>query len=274
VCVAYEIFGEGSPAVLFMTRAIVHSRVWKAQVPFLARHHRVITIDGRGNGRSDRPSYAAGYADEAYVEDAIAVLDSTGTDSVVAVGLCSFARLATVLAAKHPDRVDGLVAIAPALHLTPDYPARVDFEAVLDTDEGWAKFNRHFWLRDWPGWATFWSEQLFPEPHSTRQIEECTDWMCGSDAATQLLVEAAPKRATTHEDAMALLNDIRCPVLVVVGDNDACQPPERAERMAAITGGRLVRIEGGGHVVPARHPVKVNLLLREFIEDIAGVRPS
>ncbi len=41
--------------------SIVHSRFWKLQVPYLARHFRVITFDGRGNGRSDRPDSAADY---------------------------------------------------------------------------------------------------------------------------------------------------------------------------------------------------------------------
>ena len=52
----YEVYGEGEPTVLLMpTWSIVHSRHWKMQIPFLARHSRVVTFDGRGNGRSDRP---------------------------------------------------------------------------------------------------------------------------------------------------------------------------------------------------------------------------
>jgi pimeloyl-ACP methyl ester carboxylesterase len=56
--IGYEVFGEqGRPTLLLMpTWCIVHSRVWKMQVPYLARHYRVITWDGVGNGRSDRPS--------------------------------------------------------------------------------------------------------------------------------------------------------------------------------------------------------------------------
>ena len=82
VKVGYEVFGEGEPALVFAPiDAIVHSRAWKAQVPYLARTHLVITIDPRGNGRSDRPQSAAAYADAEFVADTIAVMDAVGIDA-------------------------------------------------------------------------------------------------------------------------------------------------------------------------------------------------
>ncbi len=62
--VGYEVFGEGhEPTLLLMpTYCIVHSRIWKMQVPYLARHYRVITWDGVGNGRSDRPAEPGRYS--------------------------------------------------------------------------------------------------------------------------------------------------------------------------------------------------------------------
>ena len=56
VRVFYEVYGDGEPTILLLpTWSIIHSRFWKAQIPYLARRFRVITFDGRGNGRSDRP---------------------------------------------------------------------------------------------------------------------------------------------------------------------------------------------------------------------------
>ena len=62
VRIAYEVFGEGPETLLFLSPwAIVHSRFWKLQVPYLARHFRVVTYDARGNGRSDRPQSPDAY---------------------------------------------------------------------------------------------------------------------------------------------------------------------------------------------------------------------
>src|SRR5436190_8121544 len=59
----YETYGEGEPTILFLpTWSILHSRIWKMQIPYLARHFRVLTFDGRGNGKSDRPSEPEAYA--------------------------------------------------------------------------------------------------------------------------------------------------------------------------------------------------------------------
>jgi pimeloyl-ACP methyl ester carboxylesterase len=116
VKIFYEVFGDGEPTVLLMPAwSIVHSRLWKAQVSYLARHFRVVAFDGRGNGRSDRPASAAAYSDGEYVADAVAVLDAVGVDRGVVAGLSRGGRWALELAAAHPDRVLGAVLLDPAV---------------------------------------------------------------------------------------------------------------------------------------------------------------
>ena len=53
---------------------------------------------------------------------------------------------------------------------------------------------------------------------------------------------------------------------MIHGTEDNCQPVERGRAVAEVTGGRLVEIEGAGHVPHARHPVLVNTLVKEFVD--------
>src|SRR5215472_3731696 len=76
VRVHYEAYGTGETTILFLpTWEIVHSRAWKFQIPYFARHGRVVTFDRRGNGRSDRPVDVRARDRQAAVGDALAVLD-------------------------------------------------------------------------------------------------------------------------------------------------------------------------------------------------------
>ena len=116
----YEVYGSGEPTVFLLpTWSIVHSRHWKMQIPYLARHCRVLTFDGRGNGRSDRPSESDAYREEEFAADAIAVMDATGTERAVLVSLSRGAERSLHIAAGHPERVDKLLFIAPGLPLPP-----------------------------------------------------------------------------------------------------------------------------------------------------------
>ena len=106
VRVAYEVYGHGDPPILFApTWSIVHSRIWKAQIPYFARRHRVIAVDARGNGLSDRPSTAAAYAEPEMAADLLATMDATDTERAVAVSLSLGAQRSLILATEHPERV-------------------------------------------------------------------------------------------------------------------------------------------------------------------------
>jgi pimeloyl-ACP methyl ester carboxylesterase len=270
VKIAYEVFGDGDVAIVFVPiDSIIHSRAWKAQVPYLARHFKVVTIDPRGNGRSDRPTTPDAYADTAFVADTIEVMDAAGIERAVLVGICASAWRALLTAATHPGRVQGVVAIAPWLpHLVPPHPDRVvyDFDAVLDTDEGWAKCNRHYWARDWPGFAEWFFDTLLVEPHSTKQHEDVVGWAMETSTEIMLLDHQGSVAAPDEAAAAAMLDSIACPVLAIHGTQDRCQPLARGEVVAERTGGQLLTLEGAGHLPQAREPVLVNTAIRQFAE--------
>jgi pimeloyl-ACP methyl ester carboxylesterase len=272
----WERFGDGEPTVLFVPPwAIVHSRIWKMQVPYFARHFRVVVFDPRGNGRSERPANVAAYAETEYARDALAVMDASGTEEAVVVSLSLGAQRALLLADAHPERVLGLAFIAPAVRIVPDHPMRGHyaqlFEHELDTDEGWAKMNAPYWRRDYRAFVEFFFSTAFSEPHSTKQIEDAVGWGLETDAETLIATALADglDERTTREIAAR----IRCPVLVIHGVDDGIRPVAAGEELAAVTGGEFMRMAGVGHCPQARKPVAVNLALREFVERAAIGNP-
>ena len=176
----FEVFGDGDPTVLLLpTWSIIHSRQWKMQIPYLSRHCRVITFDGRGNGRSDRPSEPEAYAESEFAADAIAVMDATETTRAVIVGFSMGAERRLMLAANHPERVEAAVFIGAYYQGGgQQLPERMVYawEDELDTGQGWAKYNKHYWLRDYPGFLDFFMSRVFTEPHSTKPIEDAVGW--------------------------------------------------------------------------------------------------
>jgi len=276
VKVHYEVFGAGEPTVMLLpTWSIIHSRHWKLQVPDLARRHRVITFDGRGNGRSDRPAGPEAYRPAEFTADALAVMDATGTDRAVLVALSLGATWALELGALHPERVAGIVFIGPALPLVPMSAERrsYSFTERLDTTDGWAKYNQHYWREHYREFIEFFMRQVFTEPHSTKPIEDAEGWGLETDPetliATQVGVRVHGGPVSDPEGAAELATRLRCPVLVIHGDEDAVRPLAAGARLAELADGELVTIEGGGHAPHVRDPVKVNLLLREFIGSLA-----
>jgi len=263
----YEVYGEREPTVLLLpTWAIVHSRFWKFQIAYLARHCRVVAFDGRGGGRSDQPSGADAYAIDETVADALAVMDATGTERATLVGLSCGALSATVLAADHPERVDAVVYIAPAVALAPGHPERnvYSFEDPLATEEEWAKFNRHYWCRDFPAFLEWFMAKSVNEPHSTKQIEDAVGWALAS--SPESLVDANRGMDIPRgEDFRSVCARVRCPTLIIHGDRDLIRPLRQGAALAEATGGQLVTLEGSGHIPNARDPVRVNLLLRDLI---------
>lgn len=279
VRVSWEELGGGERTILLLpTWSIVPSAHWKFQAPFLARRHRVLTFDGRGSGRSDRPVGAEHYTVEEFAADALAVLDATGTERAVLGALSCGALWALELAARHPQRVAGLFVIGPAVGLAPGHPEReVDpFDAPLGPQHdgdgsvvGWASYNAAYWRRDYRAFTEFFAGRMFTEPHSTKAHEDFVEW--ADEIGAERLIDSdhgiGQYTVDQLEQAVAA---VRCPVRVIHGSDDAIRPHAQGAALAEATGGELVTIVGGGHAPHLRDPVAVNHLFAEFVDALAS----
>jgi pimeloyl-ACP methyl ester carboxylesterase len=282
VRVAWQAYGDlarpDDPAVLLLpTWCLLTAEVWKLQVPFLARRTRVITYDPRGNGLSDRPRHPDAYRREELTRDAVDVLEATGTHRAVVVALSAGNAQALDLASEHPERVAAWVAIAPSIQGLGTYPqeratAFDRWDRNTGDDSGWGRYNRYSWIRDYRGFTEFFCDQLVPEAHSTKVIEDLLGWSATTDGKTLVRAEAnrRPGLRTVEEQCA----DVTCPVVVVHGSRDHAVPYEHGVRLAELTGGRLVTFEGSGHVPQGRDPVAVNRLLDDVLSASAERRPQ
>lgn len=222
VGIYYEVYGHGEPTLLLIPSApINHSRIWKALIPSLARRHRVITLDGRGNGRSGRPVEVAAHLRAVNVEDVVAVLDAVGADQAVLVAHCHANWWAVEVASAHPDRVRALVAIAPGVpYLGRRQPHWVEaarrWEEVIEHPTGWELCNRQVIVNEHRRWIEFFFDAQLVEPHSTKQYEDAVGWALESTgeilAASE---EAQDLDPPTREGFEAQCRRLGVPVLVI-----------------------------------------------------------
>ena len=179
----YEVYGEGPETMVFIPPwCIVHSRIYKAQLPYFSERFRCITYDGRGNGKSDRPADPAAYARDEYVADALAVMDATDAGNAIVVGLSFGALLTCILAANYPERVRAIVLAGASATIGNGHPymTPTHFSTERAQFEGWDKWNRKYWFANYPDFAEHFIRNIFSEPHSTKQIEDGIEWANGT----------------------------------------------------------------------------------------------
>jgi pimeloyl-ACP methyl ester carboxylesterase/predicted glycosyltransferase len=262
VRIFYEVHGRGAPTLLLLpTFSVVHSRIWKMQIPYLARHYRVVTFDGRGNGRSDRPVGAAAYAPSEFVADTLAVMDATATERAVAVAASMGVKRTLLLTVDHPSRIDAAVFLGSMTPFSEVIPAEV-MQAFADGD--YLKFLDLFMAA------------AFSDPHSTKAIEDGVEW--GRETALETLSDAYLGDMSEFGDVASfrsLCGRVTCPVLVIQGSEDLLTPLAHGTGLAEAIGeaATLVVFEGGGHRPDVRDPVKTSLLLRQFIDSVSDRRP-
>ncbi len=279
VRVFYEVYGEGGPTILFCpTWTLVHSRVWKMQIPYLARHYRVIVFDPRGNGRSDRPRTREAYAEKEFAQDAVDVLDATGTEQAFVVGLSRGTQRTLLLATEHPERVLGLVFIGPWFPVSWSLGGlrwRILSKPRLAplfrrrpiTTRGWLAFNAPHIRRNHREFVEWFAGMATCEAHSTKGYDDLVGWALESDPESLILSTLAePAAPITRHDQRALAAKVQCPVLVINGTHDKITGLPDAKGLARATGGELLVIDGADHAPEARHPVQVNHAIRSFVD--------
>ena len=169
-------------------------------------------------------------------DDCLAVMDATGTEAAVLVGICHDGVFPSIAAGGLPIRSASSASSpsAPACrwsarHSNSALRRVAVFDQVLESNEGWFKYNEHYIRQNYRGFLEFFFGEMFPEPHSTKQIEDAVAYGLDGRAETLLMDDERPS-PTTREEVEAICRQVRCPVLIIQGDQDNCQPFERGVR--------------------------------------------
>jgi 3-oxoadipate enol-lactonase len=254
VTIAYEEHGDG-PAVLLVHEGVADRRMWRGQVPVLARDHRVVAVDLRGFGETPNASGLF-----SHVDDLREVLDELGIERATVVGGSFGAKVALELAVTHPERVERLVLCPPVLPGW-EWSERVR-RAWQEEDEALeaGDLNR----------ATEVNLELWVDgPNRDRDAvdAEVRELVRTMQRHAFELAEPDPPPEPAPEPAVRLA-DVRVPTLVVVGDEDVEDFLAMAEAaVTEIPNARKVVIEGAAHVVALERPQEFNAALLAFIED-------
>jgi pimeloyl-ACP methyl ester carboxylesterase len=252
VRIFYESFGEGPP--VFLLHALSMNRyAWVHQVFALARSHRVVTLDLRGHGLSDKP--AGGYSIREMALDARAVLDAAGIDRAVLVGNSAGSMIAIQVALDAPERADGLVLVSCATHLAPNIPPQVlqayeaRFEAAFDFMTRGATSERT--KRERPEVAAFLGDVYRARGNFSREV---------------FLSFIRDPGGVFNWDVRARLADVRQPALVVAGQEDQAMPLDAMRALAeALPHATFKVVPEVGHYYPLERPAEFNDDLRAFL---------
>jgi pimeloyl-ACP methyl ester carboxylesterase len=251
--------GAGRP-VVFLHAGVADSRMWRAQLEAIGRTHRAIAYDRRGFGAT--PPADAPYSE---IGDLLSVLDEFAPGrAAIAVGCSMGGQVAidTVLAA--PDRICGLVLVAPALSGAPamGYPAAAAASiAALEAAEAAHDLDRINELE-----ARLWLDGPLAPPGRV------------GGALRQLFLDMnaialkAPQPENTHETAPAYgrLGEIAVPTLVIWGDLDFPDIQARCRHLAAeIPGAQAKILPGAAHLPSLERPAELTDLICGFAERVA-----
>lgn len=252
VSISYRDEGEGMP-LIFLHAFPLSQRMWDDQVAAFSGTHRVITFDWRGFGESSLPESSSDMS--SFAEDLAGLMDCLRIDRAVICGLSMGGYAALSFLRTYAHRVEALIL--------------ADTRATADTEEG--RRNRLTMAalvrEEGPGAIVnqmisrlLGAKSIDNNPGVVSRVRAMIEKNC-SDGIARALVGMA-----VRPDSTSLLSQLRCPTLVIVGEDDLLTPPSDAEAMATlIPGAKLAVIKGVGHLPNIEWPAEFNRILEGFL---------
>ena len=246
----YEIIGDGQP-LLFIHGLGSSLRDWEEQIPVFSKKFKVITLDLRGHGQTDKPR--GPYSITMFAEDIAELIKSLKVDPVHVVGISLGGAIGFHLAIDHPDITKSLVVV--------NMSASVPIKSL--------KEKQMFFLRvlivkmmGMKKMGEVLAKRLFIKPEQ----EELREKMASRWAENDKKAYLSSLKTLKNWSVLERLHEIKCPTLLVSSDEDYTPLSAKEEYTAMIPNAKLVVIEDARHAVSVEKPEEFNTILMDFLK--------
>ena len=245
----YVESGHGAQTVVFAHGLLLDQHMFEAQRQALDARYRVIAYDHRGQG--DSAPAAGGYDMDSLTEDTVDLIRATGSAPCHFIGLSMGGFVGMRLAARYPELVRSLT--------------------LLNTSASAETMGQRIRYRAMQAVVALFGPSFREDPQRREQLAR---WIHHVQSLPRRIV--GPVGGVIGRAAIVdELKYIRCPTLVVTGDEDQTTPAAEAERIVAqISGARLVRLANCGHSSTIEAPAAVNRAIAEFLAAVDAVEPT
>jgi 3-oxoadipate enol-lactonase len=253
----YEESGSGPETIVFSHGLLMDHTMFAVQRAAFSSSYRVIVYDHRGQGASPDPG--SGYDMDTIAEDAAALIDALNAAPCHFAGLSMGGFAGMRLAARRPELVRTLTLMNTGAEPEPmSGRVRYNFLAQLVKIVGTRPFTS-IAVKELFGKST----RASGDPAKQSMLKEWTEKLASRPKHIAKALLGVMNRREFSEKELAA---IKCPTLIITGDDDTAQPPVRSERMArVIANARLVRIPACGHSSSLEQPQAVIEAMRELI---------
>lgn len=254
----YEDRGKGAETIVFSHGLLFSCRMFDKQVEALKERYRVIAYDHRGQGRSEIAE--TGYDMETIFEDAAGLIQALNIAPVHFAGLSMGGFVAMRLAARRPELVKSIILMETSAD--PEPPENIPRYRLLNLVARWFGLglvaNRVMPI-------------LFGKTflNDANRAAEAAMWKNRLVSNHRLGITRAVTGVIQRKSVFDELNKIKCPALILIGDEDVATKPEKSDRIhAAIGHSKLVRLPNAGHSSSIETPDAVNQSILEFLAQV------
>ena len=245
---------EDAPLVVLIHGVGLNRQCWQWTIPALAERYRVVTYDFYGHGESPNPPETPTLG--LLSRQLQGVLDACGADDASIVGFSLGGMIARRFAQDVPRRTAALAILHSPHQRTPEAQAAIEARVKQARTTGPSSTVEAALER--------WFTDAY-RPANPEMMALVRGWVTANDPAAyhtvyRLLAEGVA-------EIVAPTPPIRCPALVLTGDEDFGNGPEMTRAIAAeIEGAEVVILEGLRHMALAEDPPSVNGPLAAFLD--------